>query len=98
MRKAEKRFIHLRNDQLEVTFCTLGASIYRIKYGDDDMLLTPKERKDYFHTFFYHGKTIGRLCGRIIKNDEVILHGGPAHLLLTHPAQPLTSAWATGDY
>ena len=77
MRKAEKRFIHLRNDQLEVTFCTLGASIYRIKYGDDDMLLTPKERKDYFHTFFYHGKTIGRLCGRIIKNNEVVLHGGP---------------------
>ena len=76
MRKAEKRFVRLRNDVMEVTFCTLGASIFRIKYFDDDMLLTPKERKDYFHTFFYHGKTIGRLCGRILKDGEVILHGG----------------------
>ena len=76
MRKAEKRFVRLRNDHLEITFCTLGASVFRVKYYDDDMLLTPKERRDYFNTFFYHGKTIGRLCGRINNNGEVVLHGG----------------------
>ena len=76
MRKAEKRFLRLRNDKMEITFCTLGASIYRIKYLDDDMLLTSKEREGFYPTAFYEGKTIGRVCGRVVNGEEIILHGG----------------------
>lgn len=69
-------FIKLHNNELEVTFCTLGASIYSIKFLGKEMLLVPVNQDDYKLPNFYHGKTIGRLCGRIIKDNQVILHGG----------------------
>ena len=69
-------FIKLRNDQLEVTLSPLGASIFRIQFFGKDMILTPKNEKDFLLPYFYHGKTIGRLAGRILDGDKVILHGG----------------------
>lgn len=71
-----EEYILLKNKHLEVTLCTLGASIFNIKYDSVDMILTPRDKKDYLRTYFYHGKTIGRLCGRILDNDQIILHGG----------------------
>lgn len=76
MSESLSKFIKLSNKNFAVTLCTLGASIYRIKYLGDDMILTPRKKEDYFLPYFYHGKTIGRLCGRILKDGEVILHGG----------------------
>ena len=81
------KFVVIKNEHLEVTLCTLGASIYRIIYDGKDMVLTPKDEKDFFKDNIYFGKTIGRLCGRIeakpiqnIKPQDnesgVSLHGG----------------------
>lgn len=69
-------YIILKNECMEVALCTLGASIFNIKYDDVDMTLTPRDKKNYSLTHFYHGKTIGRLCGRILDNNQIILHGG----------------------
>ena len=83
----ESKFVVIKNEYLEVTLCSLGASIYRIIYDGKDMVLTPRDKNDFYKTSVYYGKTIGRLCGRIVAeqkgnlkpqaNEEgVSLHGG----------------------
>ena len=83
----ETKFVVIKNEFLEVTLCTLGASIFRIIYDGQDMVLTPKNDKDFLKDNIYFGKTIGRVCGRIevqnypnFKPQEnekgVSLHGG----------------------
>ncbi len=83
----ESKFVVIKNNHLEVTLCTLGASIYRIIYDGEDMVLTPKDKKDFYKPNIYFGKTIGRLCGRIEAKPNgdlnpqdnergVSLHGG----------------------
>ena len=83
----ESKFVVIKNEYLEVTLCSLGASIYRIIYDGKDMVLTPKDKNDFYKTSVYYGKTIGRICGRIavdnslnLKPQEnekgVSLHGG----------------------
>lgn len=85
-------FITVRNRNFfEVTFCSLGASVYDILYHFDHMSLTTKNTKDYLKTNLYYGKTIGRVAGRIkqgridinnrtyylaINEDVNVLHGG----------------------
>lgn len=76
MKNDNQSFIKLANNELEVTLSPLGASIFRLQFLGQDMVLTPKNKEDYLLPYFYHGKTIGRLCGRILKNNKVILHGG----------------------
>ena len=61
----ESKFVVIKNEHLEVTLCSLGASIYRIIYDGKDMVLTPKDKNDFYKTNIYYGKTIGRVCGRI---------------------------------
>ena len=83
----ECKFVVIKNKHLEVTLCNLGASIYRIIYDGKDMVLTPKDKNDFYKTSVYYGKTIGRLCGRIEAKETptlkpqanekgVSLHGG----------------------
>lgn len=83
----ETKFVVIKNEYLEVTLSTLGASIYRIIFNGEEMVLTPKDQKDFLKPNVYYGKTIGRLCGRIeakpFKNynpedneNGVSLHGG----------------------
>ena len=84
-------FTEVRNENFIVTFCNLGASIYSIKFFGDEMLMVPKDSKDYLKDDVYHGKTIGRTPCRfkgntikidrnsyeILANDgENVLHGG----------------------
>lgn len=80
-------FISLKNDNLEVMLCNLGASIYRIKYFGDDMVITTRDALDFYKPNIYFGKTIGRVCGRLPvvnsyfyllqdNDDGVSLHGG----------------------
>ena len=73
-------FLTLENEHLKITLCTLGASIYRIQYYGDDMVVTPKETSDFFRDDIYFGKTIGDVCGRILVDGKVQLHGGPEGL------------------
>ena len=85
-------FITVRNrDFFEVTFSSLGASVYSIKHHFNYLSLTPSNIKDFLRDDIYHGKTIGRVAGRIkrgivnINNrsyfiaqneNETALHGG----------------------
>ena len=65
----------LRNEAgLEVIFCTLGASIYGIRFHDEWMTLTPKEDKDYSLLGIYHGKTVGRAANRL-KGNHIEIDG-----------------------
>lgn len=61
-------FIKVSNDDFSVTLCDLGASIYSIQYLGKEMLMTPKDSKDYWKDNIYHGKTIGRTANRISGN------------------------------
>lgn len=65
MNEKKMEFITLKNNFLEVTFSNLGASLYRVKFLNDDMVVTPKDEKDFLNEEIYYGKTIGRVCGRI---------------------------------
>ena len=84
-------FTEVANESFVVTFCNLGASIYSIKFCGKEMLMVPKDSKDYLRDEVYHGKTIGRtpcrIKGNIIEIDgnsyeisanegENVLHGG----------------------
>lgn len=64
------QFITLKNEHIEVTLCNLGASINRIIFDNEDMILTPCDNKDFFKGNCYYGKTIGRICGRIKAANE----------------------------
>ena len=48
-----------------VTLCDLGASLYGIKFHNDEMILRVKDSKDFLIGDLYYGKTIGRICGRV---------------------------------
>ena len=69
--------IKLKNKKMEVTLCDIGASIFRLMFDGQDMLVSPSGVNVFLRKNLYFGKTIGRICGRI-KNDngEIILHGG----------------------
>ena len=67
------KFIEITNNDFIVTFCDLGASIYSIKFFNDEMLMTPLDSNDYLRNDVYHGKTIGRTPCRIRGNLIKIL-------------------------
>lgn len=69
--------IVLKNAMMEVTLCDLGASIFRLLYNKQDMLVSPSTLEDFSKKELYFGKTIGRICGRV-KNEkgQIVLHGG----------------------
>ena len=70
-------FITLKNEYIELTLCSIGASIFRLVYNKEDMILSPTNEKDFFKEGIYYGKTVGRICGRILIDNQVVLHGGP---------------------
>ena len=71
------KFIELSNDRITVTLCSLGAAIYRLVYDDNDMMLSPINEQDFDKEGVFYNKTIGRVTGRIKKDNKIILHGGP---------------------
>ena len=70
-------FITLKNEYIELTLCSIGASIFRLVYNKEDMILSPINENDFFKEGIYYGKTVGRICGRVLKDNQVVLHGGP---------------------
>ena len=69
--------ITLKNNLMEVTLCDVGASIFRLKFDNRDMLVGPSKIEDFLRKDLYFGKTIGRICGRVKnKQGKIILHGG----------------------
>ena len=87
MNRNKNIFIILENDLLKVELCSLGATIYRIIYDGEDMVVSSKDKNDLELNNYYFGKTIGRVCGRLPLNNiynykledndhSVSLHGG----------------------
>ena len=90
------KFINIVNNaDFEVTLSTLGASIFNIKFLGKNMTYNPKNIDDFLRKNLYHGKTVGRVAGRIAhgeikvnnktyqlsKNEgENTLHGGTGGL------------------
>lgn len=82
----KSEFIKLAKGNLAVEFCTIGASIYSLKYYGQEMLLTPKDKDEFISSKEYFGKSLGRVAGRIICNYDGMnldnthanycLHGG----------------------
>ena len=59
-------FIKVTNNTgLEVTLCSLGASIFSIDFSGDFMTYNPRNSQEFLRKNVYHGKTIGRVAGRI---------------------------------
>ena len=71
------KFIELSNDKITVTLCSLGAAIYRLIYDNNDMMLSPINEQDFDKEGVFYNKTIGRVTGRVKKDNKIILHGGP---------------------
>jgi len=57
-----------------VTLCSSGASVYSIKVNDVEMLSTFQDKEVWLEDRSYHGKTIGRVAGRI-KNAAIGVGG-----------------------
>ena len=70
------QFVTLKNEKMEVILCDRGASIFRIIFDNHEMVLTPKHPNDFLKKDLFYGKTIGMVCGRIVIDNQIVLHGG----------------------
>lgn len=66
------QFIKIKKGNIDATFCSLGASIYSIKFCGNIMTLGPKNKDSFLLDNIYYGKTIGRVANRIKSNKIVI--------------------------
>ena len=65
-----ENFITLTNASgLEVVLCEFGAGIYQIKLDGVPMIAGLKDYDAWLHCDAYHGKTIGRIAGRLGKSQ-----------------------------
>ena len=70
-------YLTLKSQNIELTLCPLGASIYRLKYKGEDMVVTPENISDFEKLDVYFGKTVGLIAGRVKNEDgSITLHGG----------------------
>lgn len=66
-------FIRISNNVgLTVTFSSLGAAIHSIKYLGEEMTFQTDNIEEFTKDYFYNGKAIGRVAGRI-PNGEINL-------------------------
>lgn len=61
----EPQFIQIDFPGFNVVLCSFGASIYSIKVNDHDMIVSFKDKDNWLIDNGYHGKTVGRVAGRI---------------------------------
>ena len=59
------KFIDIEYPGFFVSLCEYGASVYSIKVNGKEMLSTFLNKDEWFDAPSYHGKTIGRVAGRI---------------------------------
>jgi len=64
----DKDFFTLKVNDLEYVLCDVGASIYSIKYKDELLTLTLKDKEFFKISPQYFGKTLGLIAGRV-KNE-----------------------------
>ena len=61
----KQTLITFQGDNFLVTLSTLGASLVRIKYKEDELIYYPINKDDMQNPDYYYGKTIGPICNRI---------------------------------
>lgn len=57
-------FFTINGNNLQVTFCDRGASIYSIKYNNQFVTYHPQDKNTFIENNYY-GKCLGRVAGRI---------------------------------
>lgn len=59
-------FLTVENDTgLKAVFSTYGAGVYSLSLHGQPLILTPSDKKVYYSSDQYFGKTVGRVIGRI---------------------------------
>lgn len=96
----EVKLVTLRSKKLEVLLTSYGAGIYKLRYNNQDLAISPENLEDYLVSKAYYGKTVGRHSGRIFgptydidgktyevdcdENEPSQCHGGPKGLSFQH--------------
>lgn len=55
----------IENKYLKVHLINVGASMFKLFFNDEDVLIGPKDVKTFIKSDHYYGKTIGRFSGRL---------------------------------
>lgn len=71
------RAYSLSNEHLSVVVTALGAGIFSLEYYGTKMTLTHRNVKDFLFDTGYHGKTVGRIAGRL--NKGIFAYNGHAY-------------------
>lgn len=65
-------WITIKNDSnLEIVFCSCGASIYSMHFDNEPVILEFLNKEDFLTSNGYHGKTLGRVAGRVTSPLEI---------------------------
>lgn len=86
------KWIYVKNDaNLNVCFCSFGASVYSLDFNNEPVILKFASKEDFLYSKGFHGKTLGRVAGRLLspividnvsynlkleKGFQYALHGG----------------------
>lgn len=86
------KWVYVKNDaNLSICFCSFGASVYSLDFYNEPVILKFASKEDFLYSKGFHGKTLGRVAGRILspilidnisynlkleKGFQYALHGG----------------------
>ena len=79
-KKKDIAYINVNNGILDVVFCSFGASVFRLKYNDEDMILALNRTDAFCNSLQYFSKTLGPVAGRVENSPfalkkGLLLHG-----------------------
>ena len=86
------KWAYVKNDaNLSICFCSFGASVYSLDFYNEPVILKFVSKEDFLYSKGFHGKTLGRVAGRLLspilidnisynlkleKGFKYALHGG----------------------
>lgn len=86
------KWVYVKNDaNLSICFCSFGASVYSFDFYNEPVILKFVSKEDFLYSKGFHGKTLGRVAGRLLspividnisynlkleKGFKYALHGG----------------------
>ena len=86
------KWVYVKNDaNLSICFCSFGASVYSLDFYNEPVILKFASKEDFLYSKGFHGKTLGRVAGRLLspilidnisynlkleKGFQYALHGG----------------------
>lgn len=72
----DSSFIRYLHKDIEVCFCSCGASIYSYSLRGHEWFFSPLDKNSFLSSKGFYGKTLGPIAGRYKTNGQVICHGG----------------------